>query len=94
MKNLSRREWLKSSGKIVAAVAVAPIVFSSMAHASDDGLQSKTSVGYQDHPHKSDMCSNCQHFIPGASPTADGTCHVVAGKISPHGYCYAYTPKE
>lgn len=93
MKSMNRREWLKSTGKIAAAAAVAPLVFSSMAEAGTaGGLQSKSSVSYQNHPSGKDMCSNCAHFVPGASPSADGTCKVVAGKISPHGYCFAYTP--
>lgn len=93
MKSMNRREWLKSTGKIAATVAVAPLVFSSVAHAGTaDSLQSKSSVSYQDHPSGKDMCSNCMHFVPGASPKVDGTCKVVAGKISPHGYCFAYTP--
>jgi hypothetical protein len=32
-------------------------------------------------------------FIPGATPKANGTCKVVEGVISPHGYCIAFTPK-
>lgn len=91
-KSMSRREWLKTSTQIAAVAAVAPLVFSPLAEAGT--LSSKASVSYQDHPSGKDMCSNCMHFIPGPSPTADGTCKVVAGKISPHGYCYAYTPKS
>ncbi|MBU2738453.1 iron oxidase [Acidithiobacillus concretivorus] len=91
-KSMNRREWLKTSTQIVAVAAVAPLVFSPLAEAGT--LSSKASVSYQDHPSGKDMCSNCTHFFPGPSPTADGTCKVVEGKISPHGYCYAYTPKS
>jgi anaerobic selenocysteine-containing dehydrogenase len=90
--NMNRREWLKSSVSIAAAAVAAPLLFSPLAEASTSGLSSKSSVSYQDHPSGNDMCSNCTHFVPGASPDAMGTCKVVAGKISPHGYCYAYTP--
>ncbi|MGK9451393.1 high-potential iron-sulfur protein [Acidithiobacillus caldus] len=92
MKSVSRREWLKSAAKISAVAVVAPLVFTARADAADSDLQSKASVSYQDKPEGKDMCSNCAHFVPGPEPTADGTCKVVAGKISPHGYCYAYTP--
>ncbi|APZ44463.1 iron oxidase [Acidihalobacter ferrooxydans] len=91
-KTMTRREWLKLSGKLALATAVAPLAYIPLAHASSDGLVSKASVSYQDKPSGSDMCSNCRHFVPGPSKTADGTCRVVAGKISPHGYCFAYTP--
>ncbi|WP_308387722.1 high-potential iron-sulfur protein [Acidithiobacillus sp. AMEEHan] len=90
MKSLSRRDWLKMSGAFVATAAMAPLVFVSQAEAST--LVSKASVHYQDHPSGQDMCSNCANFVPGASGSAFGTCKVVAGKISPHGYCYDYVP--
>ncbi len=90
MKNLNRREWLKRSTVLVASAAIAPLVFVNKASASD--LQSKSEVGYQDHPDGNKQCSNCSHFVPGSSPTAAGTCKVVAGSISPNGYCYAYAP--
>lgn len=90
-KSMNRREWLKTSGKVALAAAVAPLVFAPLADAGT--LASKASVHYQDHPSGSDMCSNCTNFIPGASPTAMGTCKLVAGSISPHGYCYDYVPR-
>nr|MBU2749137.1 iron oxidase [Acidithiobacillus montserratensis] len=89
---MSRREWLKTSTQIAVVAAAAPLVFAPTADAST--LVSKSSVSYQDHPSGKDMCSNCTHFVPGSTPSTDGTCKVVAGKISPHGYCYAYTPKS
>ena len=88
---MNRREWLKTSGKVALAAAVAPLVFVSKVDAGT--LASKASVHYQDHPSGSDMCSNCANFIPGASPTAMGTCKLVAGSISPHGYCFDYVPR-
>jgi hypothetical protein len=39
------------------------------------------------------MCSSCVSFLPGATADADGSCKIVAGVISPHGYCGAYSPK-
>ena len=89
--SINRREWLKNSGRFVLAVAVAPLVSVPLAEAGT--LASKASVHYQDHPSGNDMCSNCANFIPGSSPTAMGTCKLVAGLISPHGYCFDYIPK-
>jgi len=88
--SMNRREWLKNSGKIALVVTVAPLVFAPLAEAGT--LARKASVHYQDHPSGSDMCSNCANFIPGSSPTAMGTCKLVAGSISPHGYCFDYVP--
>ncbi len=89
---VTRREWFRSAAQVTAGVLVAPLLFSTQAQAGTSGLASKASVGYQDHPNGHDRCSNCEHFIPGPTKTALGSCKVVAGKISPHGYCYAYNP--
>ena len=48
---------------------------------------------YQDHPKGNQQCSNCLQFIPGKSATAMGECKVVAGPISPKGWCIAYVKK-
>ncbi len=34
---------------------------------------------HQTTPHGKDQCDNCVHFIPGKTPTANGTCKVVEG---------------
>ena len=53
----------------------------------------KASVSYQDKP-KGDMkCSNCNFFVPGKTSTAEGTCQIVEGSISPQGYCTLYVKK-
>jgi hypothetical protein len=36
----------------------------------------------------------CMQFIPGKTPTADGTCKVVQGSISPKGWCMFFTAKS
>ncbi|HEX5328034.1 MAG TPA: hypothetical protein VFW75_15305 [Acetobacteraceae bacterium] len=45
-------------------------------------------VMYQDHPKGDQKCSICAHFLP---PNA---CQVVAGTISPNGWCGVFTPKQ
>ena len=49
---------------------------------------------YQDKPHDHPQCDLCVHFIPGASPTANGTCQLVAGSISPKGWCILFAAKK
>lgn len=93
MNKLTRREWLKSGGKWMAAAAVAPSLFSSVAEAATSKA-SQASVHYVTHPNGKEMCSNCKFFIAGASAKASGACQVVAGKISPTGYCAVYMPKS
>lgn len=55
---------------------------------------SKTQFKYQNTPHGSQQCSGCSLFIPGANKTANGTCKLVDGSISPHGWCTAFAKKS
>jgi hypothetical protein len=50
-------------------------------------------VQYRGRPNGGKDCDDCIQFIPGTSAKATGSCKVVAGAISPHGYCLAFTPK-
>ncbi|MEY2342568.1 iron oxidase [Acidithiobacillus sp. IBUN Pt1247-S3] len=90
----SRRQWLKEMAALVGAGAALPILGTEFAFAGEGGKESKASVQYQSHPYQQDHCSICQHFLPGSTPKALGTCQVVAGKISPMGYCLAFVPKS
>lgn len=67
-----------------------PLLGSASAEA---GKVSKAAMAYRNSPHDGHSCSGCIYFRPGASASASGTCAVVAGSISPHGYCIAFTPK-
>ena len=53
----------------------------------------KAEVQYRGRPNDGKDCDDCIQFVPGTSPNATGSCKVVAGAISPHGYCLAFTPK-
>jgi anaerobic selenocysteine-containing dehydrogenase len=89
---INRRDWLRQSAAFIGAAAVAPLLFTSRAEAADK--MAKTAVNYRDKPKGSEMCSNCKLFIPASTPTADGECKAVAGKISPKGWCDIYVPKS
>jgi High potential iron-sulfur protein len=54
----------------------------------------KAQFKYQDTPNGKKQCSNCTFFIPGKTATANGTCKIVQGDISPKGYCIAYSAKS
>lgn len=58
------------------------------------GITPKSAVAYRDSPSGGNDCSNCMHFIPGPSAAANGHCAVVAGSISPHGWCAVWTAKQ
>ena len=54
---------------------------------------SKAEVQYRDRSDGEKDCDDCIQFVPGSIPKTTGSCKVVAGAISPHGYCLAFTPK-
>jgi len=85
---LTRKEALQG---LVVLPALAGLIASSTAIADAKG--SKDQFKYQNTPKGSAKCSGCKLFIPGKTATAAGTCQVVAGNISPNGWCTAFTPK-
>lgn len=87
----ARRSLIKGAAVTASAVAAGTLLGARQAAAAK---APKAAMMYQDKPHGSQQCSNCIHFIRGASAGAMGTCTVVAGAISPHGWCVAYAPKS
>jgi hypothetical protein len=61
--------------------------------AAEAAQLSKAEVQYRDRPHDGKDCDDCVQFVAGEGPKVAGSCKVVAGVISPHGYCLAFTPK-
>ncbi|MFL5255808.1 MAG: hypothetical protein ACJ8AI_23500 [Rhodopila sp.] len=49
---------------------------------------SKTEAKYQDHPNGQQRCAICLRFRP------PGTCRIVAGSISPTGWCQFFAARE
>lgn len=48
---------------------------------------SKKTAKYQDHPNKGEQCAICRYFHP------PHTCQLVAGNISPNGWCTFFAKK-
>lgn len=84
---VSRRGFLKGAA-MLAAISVVAL----RAPLAKAGVP-KAAMQYQDHPNGNKQCSKCIQFVPGKTPTADGTCKIVDGAISPHGYCLAFSAK-
>jgi len=78
----SRRDMMRTGMMIAAGVAVA-----STARAQDEKIAQEL-VQYQAEPKDGQKCNICAQWV---EPNA---CKIVAGKISPNGYCVAYAPKE
>lgn len=88
MRKITRGEALKTlTLPALAAVMAGTMVTSAEAKAS------KATVKYQNGPKGSAKCSGCKFFIARKNKMAIGTCQIVDGPISPHGWCTAYTKK-
>lgn len=81
----SRRDMLRTGMMIAAGVTGAAIA--STARAEDEKIAQEL-VQYQNEPKDGQKCNMCAQWV---DPNA---CKIVAGKISPDGYCVAYAPKE
>ncbi len=76
----SRRTVLCAGAAAVAAVGIAG---RAVAQEKID----KSIVMYQDKPHEGQQCDKCLQFV------APNSCTIVAGVISPTGWCGAFAPK-
>ena len=88
---LSRRLFVKSAVMLVGGAALEGVRPSP---ATAQTKLSKAAVKYQTKPNGEKECDDCIQFVPGASADAMGTCKVVEGEISPHGYCIAFVAKK
>ncbi len=82
---VSRRIVLQS-GAALGAAGLATAGLATRAAAQDDKID-QASVLYQDTPKNGQECDLCVNFEP---PNA---CKVVAGDISPKGWCGVFAPK-
>jgi hypothetical protein len=87
--DLSRRAFL---GGVILLPSLA--VLSSRSAVADGSKASQASMEYRASPNGKMQCSGCNFFIPDADPSASGSCKIVDGSISPHGYCIAYSAKS
>lgn len=88
---LTRRAMLRHLGVATGAAASLPLLgWATSARAETVGTASKSALQYQDHPKGTSACVNCANFIPGKQADAAGHCIIVAGDISPQGWCLAY----
>ena len=80
------RRVILHGGAALGAAGLAAAGIATRAAAQDDKIDQK-SVLYQDHPKNGQECDLCINFQP---PNA---CKVVAGDISPKGWCGVFAPK-
>ncbi len=91
---ISRRLMLRHMAVAAGAVTSLPLLGRPALARADaapaSGTAAKSALQYQDHPKGTSACANCANYIPGKDPKADGRCIIVAGDISPKGWCLAY----
>lgn len=76
-----------SASAALAALSSAPAI-------AQQGKTPKSAVHYQNTPKNGKQCSGCRFFKAGSSASADGTCSIVQGAISPKGWCSAWAAKS
>ena len=84
----SRRDMLRTGVVLVAGAAGVAIATSASSVRAEDEKIAQELVQYQNEPKDGQKCSGCAQWV------APNACKVVAGNISPNGYCVAYAPKE
>ena len=57
------------------------------------GTMPKANAKYQETPKGKSQCSNCLYYLPASKSGGTGFCKVVAGPISPSGWCALYAAK-
>lgn len=88
---VSRRDAIKTITWFAGSAALTALIAARPARAQ--AKLAKTAIGYQEAPKDGKDCDDCIQFIPGKTEQAPGSCKIVEGAISPHGYCQAFTPK-
>ncbi|MGH7211595.1 MAG: high-potential iron-sulfur protein [Acetobacteraceae bacterium] len=83
----SRRAVLTAGMTAIAAGLAALAGRAERAQAQAPQKLAQKVVQYQDHPKGDAQCSKCVNFI------APNACKIVAGTISPNGWCIAFAPK-
>ena len=83
---LSRRLLLQKAATVASTVSVLGIVAEGAA-AQVRVKTSQQAAGYQNSPSGGNRCGNCVQFQPSAA------CKIVAGRISPQGWCRLFFPK-
>lgn len=86
-----------SRAGMIQKLAMAPIAIGALAALRAEAEAAATvdqkAAAYQGTPKNGQQCSTCTLFIPGKTATANGTCKIVKGTISPKGWCKFYSRK-
>ena len=87
------RRHLFRQGAVIAGGAVLGGLMLRTDASAQAGTVTKATAKYQDKPQGAQKCAGCALFVPGKSSSANGNCKIVAGSISPDGWCMYFSPK-
>ena len=73
---------------LISLIGSAPLAALSLGRAAAAAKVSKSAAGYKPTPKGGQACAGCTSFI------AQNECKLVAGEISPSGWCRLWTKKE
>ena len=83
---VSRRQLFRNATAIVGGVAV--LATTMVPQRAEAGAMTKQAAGYKDTPKGDQRCDNCAQF------KAPSSCNLVAGDISPAGWCRLWVKKS
>jgi hypothetical protein len=89
-----------SRSRAIEKLAIAPIAIGALAALREAAEAAPTmdqkAASYVTHPNDGKQCSKCSLYIPAKSNPSktNGTCQLVKGSISPHGYCKFFQAKS
>jgi High potential iron-sulfur protein len=86
---MTRRTFVTNA---IVLPALAGLLLAETTSAEAKG--SKAQFKYQSTPNSGHKCSQCTFYVPASSSTANGTCKIVDGSISPNGWCTAWAKKS
>jgi len=89
--HLSRKSVLIN---LLTLPLVAGAAIATVGEASAAAKSPQNAVQYQSKPKGAAKCSGCKFYMAGKTATANGQCQVVAGSISPNGWCVVYSAKS
>ena len=89
----SRRRLIRQGAVIASAAALGGLILKEQAPAQG-GKVSQAIAKYQNTPHGTQECDGCMQYVPGKTPSANGTCKIVEGSISPKAWCMFFAPKS
>jgi hypothetical protein len=93
---MSENEHTTNRRSLLRGLAIVPgaALLVGVGAAQAAGTVPKANAKYQNMPKGAQQCGKCNYFLPGTPATGLGQCKLVAGPISPNGWCQLFAPKR